>query len=450
MNTIQETLPPTPVAYECDLCIIGGSCTGVFAAVRAAQLGLSVAIVEQNSLFGGMATAAQVNDWHSLHDTSGKKQIIGGLTSDTLNRLRERNAVCDRVRKDRGEHFIFNSAELVLELDQLILEQRNIRPFLRASCVSAIRSGEDLDVAIIEDKTGRRAIRARFFIDASGDGDLLRRAGFSAWRNQHLQPLTYQMMVAGLNRIMEKSKAHIWPQIADLVDQYQYPTDNATPWINEYGGSGDLRNIYGPRLNNIDASDADQLTAAFLESRRCHRALHDMIRERFGSVISPVSSAVSMGVRETWHANCLHRITANELLSGAQPEDSVACGTYPIDVHSAEGTLLRFLDGREILIGKDGKHLERYWKKASTPPSCYHVSYRSLLPQGATNLLVCGRLLDADREAFGGIRVMVNMNQTGEAAGTAAWLALTSGRTAPAIDVAQLRRKLKENGSLLP
>lgn len=48
-----------PIIDEVDICILGGSCTGVFAGVRAARLGASVAVVEnkciwrsRNKLFG--------------------------------------------------------------------------------------------------------------------------------------------------------------------------------------------------------------------------------------------------------------------------------------------------------------------------------------------------------------------------------------------------------------
>jgi 2-polyprenyl-6-methoxyphenol hydroxylase-like FAD-dependent oxidoreductase len=450
-TTIHEPARETPLAHECDLCIIGGSCTGVFAAVRAARLGLTVALVEQNVLLGGMATAAQVNEWHSLCDMDGKHRIIGGLTVEVLDGLRKRHAVIDLERKSRGPYAIFNSAELALDLDELIRGHSGIRLFLKAACVTAAREGNRLDAAIIEDKTGRRAIRARFFIDASGDGDLLRRAGFAAWRNDHLQPVNYQMMVAGLERIIASTDHGIWAELRDLADKYGYPRENATPWINRFSAQADLRNIYGPRLNHVDASDADALTAALLESRRCHRALHDMIRERFDAAITPLSPAHALGVRETWHAECLYRLSARELLEGHGFEDAIACGTYPIDVHSPDGTLLRYLDGREDFVHKEGFTTHRRWRETSdqTPP-CYHIPYRSLVPRDAENLLVAGRLIDADREAFGGIRVMVNMNQTGEAAGVAACLALREGCPAAAVDPDGLRSALREGGSFLP
>ncbi|HSI82324.1 MAG: FAD-dependent oxidoreductase [Candidatus Methylacidiphilales bacterium] len=445
---VQEPARTVPVAFECDLCVIGGSCTGVFAAVRAARMGLSVALVEQNSIFGGMATAAQVNDWHSLLDAHEETQIIGGLTLEVLNRLRTRNAVQDRRRRDRGPYFVFNSAELALELDALVSEH-SIRPFLRAACVGAIRQGNRLDAAILEDKSGRRAIRARIFIDASGDGDLLRRAGFQAWQNDMLQPVTYQALIAGLAAVQKDKE--LWTQLLPHVHRYPYPTENSRPWVNSCGFPGDLNNVYAPRLNGVDASDADQLTRALLESRRCHRVLLQMARQELDSQAACVGLAQAMGVRETWHARCLHQVRVEELLSGKRFSDAIAFGTYPVDVHSPQGTLLRHLDGREELVAKDGTISWKRWRDESQPCTPYYqIPYRCLIPKEADNLLVAGRLLDADREAFGGLRVMVNMNQTGEAAGTAASLALKNQCTTAEIDTALLRQTMAEFGSLFP
>lgn len=448
--TIHEPARELPVAGEFDLCVIGGSCTGVFAAVRAARLGLSVALVEQNILLGGMAVAAQVNEWHSLHDASGETQIIGGLTVEILDALRRRGMVRDCVRKHRGPYFIFNSAELALELDGLI-RTHGIRLFLKAGCVGAIRDGDRIDVAIIEDKSGRRAIRARQFVDASGDGDLLRSAGFAAWQNDRLQPVSYQMLAAGMHRLAETSGSHLWHQVKHLAGAFDYPSENATPWLNDYPAPADITNVYGPRFNDCDASDADQLTQAVLEGRRCHRALLDMMRREVGPDVAAISFAHALGVRETWHARCLHRLRVGELLGGTLFGDAIASGTYPVDVHSSEGTLLRYMDGREEIIAKDGVVTWRRWRAAASDnPGYYQIPYRSLVPERAGNLLVAGRLLDADREAFGGVRVMVNMNQTGEAAGVAAALAVRHGVPVAGVDAGLLQDTLREGGSLLP
>ena len=77
------------------------------------------------------------------------------------------------------------------------------------------------------------------------------------------------------------------------------------------------------------------------------------------------------------------------------------------------------------------------------------MPYRSLVPRGARNVLVAGRLIDADRGAYGAVRVMVNCNQTGEAAGAAAALAVSGGRDVADVDVVKLRATLADHGAVI-
>ena len=77
---ILEPERKVPVIEKADLCVVGGSCTGVFAAVRAARLGLKVVLIEKHNMLGGTAVSGLVNIWHSLHDTDRKNQVIAGLT----------------------------------------------------------------------------------------------------------------------------------------------------------------------------------------------------------------------------------------------------------------------------------------------------------------------------------------------------------------------------------
>ena len=113
------------IVHECDVCVVGGSCTGVFAAVTAARLGVRVALVEQDGFFGGVATAGLVNIWHSLFDQGGRQQSIAGLTAEMVERLRQRDALQGHIK---GLLFL-NPEVLKLELDKLVVEHE-IRPFL--------------------------------------------------------------------------------------------------------------------------------------------------------------------------------------------------------------------------------------------------------------------------------------------------------------------------------
>jgi len=58
-------------------------------------------------------------------------------------------------------------------------------------------------------------------------------------------------------------------------------------------------------------------------------------------------------------------------------------------------------------------------------------------------------MLDASMISFSGIRVMVNMNQLGEAAGVTAYLALNQDKRIPEISFKEVRGELTRGGSLI-
>ncbi|MBO5219059.1 MAG: FAD-dependent oxidoreductase, partial [Clostridia bacterium] len=83
-KTIFEPARAIPVVREADVCVLGGSCTGVFAAVRAARLGMRVVLIERENMLGGAAVTGLVNIWHTLKDMDENEQIIAGLTEEVI------------------------------------------------------------------------------------------------------------------------------------------------------------------------------------------------------------------------------------------------------------------------------------------------------------------------------------------------------------------------------
>jgi hypothetical protein len=226
-------------------------------------------------------------------------------------------------------------------------------------------------------------------------------------------------------------------------------------WGNIIPGLKDIELRADTHVFGTDTSQADQLTLAEMEGRRQIRAIMDIIRKYgpVGSKIGLVDLAASIGARETARVKTNYRITGDDLLSGKRFSDSVANGSYRVDIHhsGSAGITFRYLDGTEYVIrgrGDKGK-LSRWREETHENPTFYQIPYRSLLPGKYDNLLLAGRMLDADKTAFSALRVMVNMNQTGEAAGTAAYLSLDSNKAVQDVDIHLLRNTLKSQGSLI-
>lgn len=448
-QVIHESAKQIPVVYEADVCVLGGSCTGLFAAIRAARLGARVVIVEKENCFGGVATTALVNVWHSLWDTEGKIQIIAGLTEETLDRLGRRDAM-KRWEKTNPHHgSAFNSEELKIELDEMAREAKLKIFFHTFFCAPYLRDGR-LEGVLVENKSGRSAIKASMFIDATGDGDLAARAGCPTYFANQLQPATACARFAGWESLGEKSRL-VNDFLREYGSEYHFPEGFA--WGTFVPGS-EVYMMAATRIYGINPTIADELTQGEIEGRRQVRAIQDILKKAIPeSRLSLQALPSRLGLRESRHVCAGYQLTGDDILEGRRFRDTIAHGSYRVDIHHQDkpGITLRYLDGREEYCRPGYAQETGRWRaERDTNPTYYQIPYRALLPIGGfDNLIVAGRMLDADPVAHAAIRVMVNLNQTGEAAGVAAVLALGNGCGFPGVVPEKLRTALADGGSAL-
>ncbi len=440
--TDREFSKKLPVINEVDICVLGGSCTGVFAAVHAARLGAKVAIVEKQNAFGGVATNALVNIWHSLYDTENKQQIIAGLTWEVIDRLSYRKAVAYR-KNNPNTTYTFNSQELKIELDEIIIES-GIHPYLHTLFSEPVLDENDnLTGIIVDNKSGRGIIKAKYFIDATGDGDLALRLGLKNYTYELIQPPT--------------TTAHLdnwdYGEFNQLykLHREEFDIPEGFVWGADIPGT-DSHMLAGTRVFNIDCANADDLTRAEIEGRRQVRAIMDMIRKYGTKEIGLVALPSHIGIRETRHIKCLYQVSDDDALYGKRFDDAIANGSYRFDLHRQDkpGITFKYLDGKETYVVPGRPTITGRWREETeTNPTFYQIPLRSIAPVKYGNLMIAGRMLDAGITAFSGMRVMVNMNQLGEAAGVASYLALSQNIKVQNLDPRNVRATLKKGGSII-
>jgi len=447
MTCIREPARNTPVIDEVDLVVVGGSSTGVFAAVRASRLGLRVAIVEKHNCFGGVATVGNVNVWHSLHDTVGERQIIGGLTREVIDRLAVRAAMVTSPNPSAAHRI--NTEELKIELDELVVGH-HIIPYLHTLYVAPAIEHGNLVGIVVENKNGRGAIRAQQFVDATGDADLALDLDLPAYEPDSLQPPTTCAKVRGLDSLGDFD----WHRcIREHGSEFGLAPDWG--WGGPIPGLPDVQLRADTHVFNCDTSESNALARAEIEGRRQVRAIMDLMRA-YGppnTDIALVDLAATIGARETKRVVAGYRLTGEDVLHGRRFDDAIANGSYRVDIHHADGPgiTFRYLDGTEVIIPERGAAaVEKRWRDpVDTDPTFYQIPWRCLLQDRIPNLVLAGRMLDADKTAFSAARVMVNMNQTGEAAGTACAIAIKEGLPVQRVDPAAIRKSLVEGGSIV-
>ena len=418
-------------AGEYDLVVAGGSCTGVFAALRAAEAGLRVALLEMAGGFGGTATQGLVPIWHSRYSADGKRKIIAGLTERMINELIARGEARLMGRKENpAADAVLNVAGLQISLDEWVLAAKTVTPFLhtRLAAVECEAPGTVKSV-IVADKAGLRRLRAKFFIDATGDADLCRFAGLDVWRlsKDQLQTHTCCAILSGVPALHKQYPKFSFGEV--MKPAYGAGLNHRFGWSAAVVGAPDIQFHAYTRVANCDPSDPADLTRGEIEGRAQMRRYIDAANRAFpmpqGQRLALVSLAAHLGLRESCHIESLYRMTADDILQGRTFDDVIARGSYRVDIHEGGGITFKYLDGRmdgfEVVKGQVVSFRGRRWRpKTETNPTWYEIPYRSIVPRGAKNVLAPGRALDCTREAFGACRVMVNCNQMGEAAGRAA------------------------------
>ena len=339
---IKEPIKHTTVIDEVDLVVVGGSCTGVFAALRAASHGLSVAIIETTSAFGGMATNGRVPEWHSTWNTNGTERVINGYTMTVTDELVKRGAAQLRnptgAAPDGRTEWDICSAGLTVLLDELIINQPRITPYLESRCVAVQQYEQRISHVIIENVSGRQAIACSYVIDASGNGALIRaaqRAGAATelWRGDQLQPASLQAVISGMEAARDiigrdqPGGGDPWSQIESQMIASGYPA--SPPWLPVPASDPSLTALMGARHQGVDASDAKQYTAALMRARMETLRYCELTTALTQQPVRPVAWAASLGVRETGIRPVWSRVTAEDLLSGHQFDDAIAWASIP-------------------------------------------------------------------------------------------------------------------------
>ena len=300
---------------------------------------------------------------------------------------------------------------------------------------------------IVDNKSGRGAIKASYFIDATGDGDLCSRL--------ELPEYTYPMMLPPTTcAFIDKWQKLKGIDLGSLLQEHGHEFNYEPQFI--WGSimpNTDIYMLAGTRVNKVNCSLADDLTFAEIEGRRQVKAITEIIKKYHpDKEVYLHDFPTSIGIRDTRHIQCQYKITEDDILYGKQFNDAIANGSYRVDIHHQDkpGITLRYLDGKETYTVPGKQAEEKRWREeTASNPTFYQIPLRSLIPGEYDNLILAGRMLDADMGAFGAVRVQVNTNQMGEAAGVAAWLALDGDKSIIEIKSDKVRELLSSGGSVI-
>ena len=391
---IEENLP---VIGEYDVLVLGAGPAGVSAAVSASKMGAKTAIVERYGYTGGQATGGLVILIVGL--TDGKEKIIKGFCEETIQKLYSVGAA-----KDIEHHVVFDPEAMKAIFDLSILEN-GIKPCYHTYASGIIKDRGRIDGVIVDGKSGRGIIKAKYFIDATGDGDLAKFCNVPFDVADKFMPVTLGFRAGAVNIPLFKHFLANNYQVYQEIIQSLSITTSIGGWIQTVHDSEIWFNI--AHLENVDPTSAEDLTKAEIDLRHKINVLIKNFKTDIPGFENAylADTAAQMGVRDSRRIKGVYRFSKNDL--DKTFDDSIALAPNYTE------------------IGKKS----------------VNVPYRCLITEEIDNLIFAGRCISVEHEYLNTFREIPCCMATGQAAGCAAGM-LSANEDAGACNVKDINTEL--------
>lgn len=430
-----------PLLTDADVLVVGAGSAGCCAAIAAREAGVDrVVLVERYGFAGGTSTQMLDTFYGFFTPGTEPKKVVGGLPDRVVDALDRVGAVFLRPNTyGAGTGVNYNPERLKLVWDEL-LAQAGVKLYLHAHLVDVeLKADGSIASVVIWSKRGFFRIRARRYIDTSGDADLCFRANLPFEKAGDLEPAqtlttTFRMSNVDLSAYERAGgKKMLMQKMADAVERGTHPLPRKAGSLHRMNAEGCISTV-AVRIADIDATDFEQLTRAEQEGRR-----QAFVYEAFFRACVPgferaniIGLSHQIGVRETRRVYGEYRLTKQDCLSVARFADRVLLCGAPIEDHR------KATDGRE----------ETVWGYIPDG-GAYDVPYRTLVPRGRDEVWVAGRCFSATHDAHASCRSMGQTMAMGQAVGTAAALSLRHDCSARAVPMAELQDRLRQSGAIL-
>ena len=441
-----------------DVIIAGGGTAGVIAGISAARQGAKTLIIDKNRCLGGQFTAGMQGAWVGFSDKD--KRIVGGMAWKLRNILKDHDAIVDE-NPDTDVCYLYDTEIAKVVLDDLAAKEKNLTVYLNTIINGVIVEGKEVKGLIIQSEMQDMKVVGKIVIDSTGDAAVCYRAGadYELREKKDIQPMTLMGKVAGVD--FEKVKQYYKdnPPVMDAMMPPAWHDFKTFPGLMHFGLKDALKDVKLPKEKEylrhwlgiftstpnpgemtincsgaIESHSTDGFDIRTKQERFSQDRLYDVVwamKKYIPGFEQAYLTAISamLGVRESRRVICDYEVTFQDFLEARDFPDSIGRGAMPAGTHDPDGETMRVYD---LPAGKS-----------------MTIPYRCMVVKGMDNLLVAGRCASYEIEVANCIRCMPQCMVMGEAAGTAAALALKEGVSVRDVNIEELQNVLKENGVIL-
>ena len=373
---------------EYDIIVAGGGTAGSAAAIAAARRGHRVLLVEEQNCLGGISTSGGVGEWFASLDG------MGNIFAAIVREMKHFGV------PEAGPRF-FNP-EYLKAAWQLMAEKAGVRVLFHASVCGVRKQTDTVKGISIACCSSVFPARARFFVDATGEGDLCALAGAEFMQGDPEGHRVLHMTLAAWMYDAGKPQTSYLPDGLDPIRSQEELPGLGGGWL------VDKNRVYmnATKVLGHDPTDPFSLSEAEREARRqLIRIVHYLQTHDFPT-FALASSGSRIGIREGRRIKGDYILSEDEVLDRTEPldfYDGIAVATSQVDFHS---------------LTKPG---DSGWRQKLDP---YAIPVRCLLAKGFPNLLMAGKCISADQVVHSSCRMTPTCCAMGQAAGTAAALAV--------------------------
>jgi hypothetical protein len=448
INSVAEPAREVPLFGAYDIVVLGGGPAGMAAACAAARNGAKVLLTERYGFMGGMGTAAGVTNFCGLHANvfGTQKQVVHGFADDLLQRMRDLGGLNEpHMILGKIWALSYDMSALKCAADGALVAA-GVQVLFHALATTVVKTPDGrLDSVVLETKSGRLAVRARCFIDCSGDADIAHWADVPTETGDDEGHLLYPSLLFRVGNVDAERAGDAWTRIPALMDkaeaegEFRFPRRGAIvrPQKNPYEWRANVTQLKMPDGKAIDGTDVVALSNGEIEGRR---QIVDYLKFLRAKVVGfenayALDIAPQVGIRETRRLVGEYMLTADDVLGCADFEDTIGVNGWPLEMHVAGD-------------------VQWMWPAIPESRGYNQLPYRMLLPRrsmaaGVDNLLVAGRCASMTHDGQSAARVTGGCFVMGQAAGTAAALAVAGGMSVHDIDVKVLQQRIEAQGGFL-
>jgi hypothetical protein len=383
--------------------------------------------------------------------SDGIRMLTRGFMEELVETLYERGFISPAVNPDwwHKKYHVwtpFSPEGLKLVLDDLVIKAGvEVRFFTKV--VDAIAEDGEVQGVITHSIEGFKFIKARAFIDATGDAVLSKLAG-SACREAGVEskapmPATLTALFAGVDWSKPNLNTQTPESVKLIEEEYSIGNfiqlDRLFVGLSQIGAS--IGYLNGGHIFNLDSTSVKSLTDGMMLGRKVVKDCERFLKKHSPNCenLELVATAPLMGVRESRRVVGEYSLTIEDYRSRRHFPDQIGVFNKYVDVHP---------------YTTDLEDYERHIKEKNSDKlkvgESFGLPYGILVPKGFKNLWVAGRCASSDVAVQGSIRVMPPSAMMGQAAGTAAWQSVNTGQPADGLDTSALVKTLREYGAYLP